>query len=327
VIWSNVLQIHDVSLAPRAELAELSTIGTRFAGQGPALMTEYNVYGARHFLRQLDPESAGEFRWRVIPLLSGQGLDKFASADIDEFQTDAVLVYRTLVLRRSATASRPPSAYQLVWQGHHYEVWQRPPVSPKQIIEHLPLGTATDPAAVPNCDEVRRLAKLAGPKGRLVTVARTPTQVLDLSSAELPTGWDAYTEPPDSVLPNGAGTIRMIANITTPGRYHFFLGGTGFRDRLDITVDGKQIYTGRSGWTWPGLYTPVGTTPLTNGRHHVELHYHGPSLAPGSGGDQFYMGPLVLGLDTTPNRTESLTAANATTLCRRQLDWIEAIRP
>ena len=285
VIWSNVLQVHDVSLAPRAELAELSAIGTRFAGQGPTLMTEFSIYGARHFLRQLDTESAGELRWRVTPLLDGRGLGPSESRDIDAFQTDAVLVYRTLVLRRSATASRPPSVYRLVWQGNRYEVWQRPAASAERIIEHLPLGTATDPAAVPNCDEVRRLARLAGPAGRLVTVARTGTLLLDLGSAELPAGWDAYSEPPDTVLPNGAGTITMVANITTPGRYRFFLGGTGFRDRLDIVVDGRHIYSGRVGWTWPGLVTPVGETPLRKGRHRVELRYHSPSLAPGSGGD------------------------------------------
>jgi hypothetical protein len=36
-----------------------------------------------------------------------------------------VLVYRTLVLRRSPFASRPDRRYGLVWRGRFYEVWQQ----------------------------------------------------------------------------------------------------------------------------------------------------------------------------------------------------------
>jgi len=113
VLWSNVLQVHDVELAPRGELAELSRIGTTFAGQGPALMTDYSPYGSRHFLRQLAPESASEYRWRLIPLLNGKGLEKGSSAEIDAFQTDGVLVYRTLVLRRSDFSTPRPRSLAL----------------------------------------------------------------------------------------------------------------------------------------------------------------------------------------------------------------------
>ena len=52
-------------------------------------------------------------------------LEKGESADIDRIRLDQVLVYRTLVLRRGPAASRPPSAYRLVWSGRYYEVWQR----------------------------------------------------------------------------------------------------------------------------------------------------------------------------------------------------------
>lgn len=325
VIWSNVLQVHDVDLAPRAELADLSAIGTRFAGQGPALMTEYSPYGARHFLRELDAESASELRWNLIPLWNGTGLNKGASADIDEFQTQAVLYYRTLVLRRSATASRPPSVYRRIWQGDRYEVWQRPVVSPERILEHLRLGTPLDPGAVPRCADVKRLAALAA-EGRLVTVARRRTLVLDLSTVPRPVGWAAYTSQPGTVAPEGAGTIELHASVPRPGRYGFWLGGS-FRDRLDVIVDGKQIYSGRVGLTWAGVYAPVGQTTLGKGGHRVELRYHGPGLSPGSGGTQFSMGPLVLGRETAPARTESVTPADATSLCGRRLDWVEAVAP
>ena len=47
VLWSNALQYHDAWLAPREQLAELEGIGERFAGEGPALMTEFQPYGVQ----------------------------------------------------------------------------------------------------------------------------------------------------------------------------------------------------------------------------------------------------------------------------------------
>ena len=143
VFWSNALQYHDVWLAPRGQLHELETIGHDFAGQGPALMTNYEPYGARHFLRSLDPEGASELRRRFVYLTNGKLLDKGGSADIDRIRLDGLLVYRTLVLRRGPAASRPPSVYRLVWSGRYYEVWQRPQPPVKTILQHLPLGSDT----------------------------------------------------------------------------------------------------------------------------------------------------------------------------------------
>ncbi|HEV3479737.1 MAG TPA: hypothetical protein VG144_09840 [Gaiellaceae bacterium] len=126
--WSNALAFGDVTLAPRDQLAELEAIGERFAGQGPALMTEYQPYGVRHFLRELDAEGASELRRRPIPLRDGSMLPKGASGDVAEFRPDALLTYRTLVLRRSPVDTRPAAPYKRVWARRFYEVWQRPDV-------------------------------------------------------------------------------------------------------------------------------------------------------------------------------------------------------
>ena len=110
VFASNALAYRDARLAPHAQLAELEEIGHRFAGAGPALMTEYQPYGVRHFLRHLDAEGASELRRRPVPLRDGRLLGKGESAAIDAFAPEAVLVYRTLVLLRGAdTAARRPS--------------------------------------------------------------------------------------------------------------------------------------------------------------------------------------------------------------------------
>ena len=126
VAWSNGLAFRETSLAPRARLSELEQIGERFAGDGPALMTEYQPYGVRHFLRRLDAEGASELRRRPMPLRDGRVLGKAEYADLAAFAPDAVLVYRTLVLHRSPPVSRPPRQYLLTWRGRYYDVWQRP---------------------------------------------------------------------------------------------------------------------------------------------------------------------------------------------------------
>ena len=125
VLWSNALAYREVNLAPRQQLAELEEIGKEFAGAGPALMTEYQPYGVRHFLRKLDAEGASELRRRPVALQDGSMLPKGAFADLSAFRPADILVYRTLVLRRSPVESRPPAAYRLAWAGRFYEVWRR----------------------------------------------------------------------------------------------------------------------------------------------------------------------------------------------------------
>ena len=113
VLWSGALAYRDVNLAPRDQLAELETIGHRIAGQGPTLMTEYQPYGVRHFLRDSEPEGASELRRRQVPLAGGGTLPKGATADTDRFRLAGLLAYRTLVLRRSPDPESPPVALPL----------------------------------------------------------------------------------------------------------------------------------------------------------------------------------------------------------------------
>jgi hypothetical protein len=79
----------------------------------------------RHFLRELDAEGASELRRRPVTLKDGSMLPKGGFAELSAFRPAEILVYRTLVLRRSPVESRPPAAYRLAWSGRFYEVWQR----------------------------------------------------------------------------------------------------------------------------------------------------------------------------------------------------------
>ena len=306
VLWSNALAYNEVSLAPRGQLHELETIGSSIAGQGPALMTSYEPYGARHFLRNADPEGASELRRRFDYLLDGRLLDKGQSADIDRFRLDGILDYRTLVLRRGPAASRPPSIYRLVRSGRYYEVWQRPEAGAPRILEHLSLGEGSQAAAVPACADVLRLARKAEQAGGTLVTATRPTAI-------------------PVVTPSLSGTASTQVTTTEAGRYTAWLAGDWF-GRSSVTVDDHEVGARRAELNWPGLYTDLGSVELGAGRHTVALTYDTSGWHPGSGGPPFSFGPLTLSREDAREPVQRVASSDARTLCGRRLDWVEAVR-
>ena len=265
VVWSNVLAYHHVTLAPYGQLKELSEIGHRFAGDGPTMVNEYEPYAARHFLRDMDPESPSELRYRVIPLLGGQQVPKGGYADLDQFELPGLLVYRTIVTRTSPVASRPPAPYKLVYDGRWYQVWQRPVQPQRQVLDHLPLGNSIDPTAVPACGQVLRLGREAGQLGLLAAVPRP-----DPSVAGVP-----------SPLPTGDTTAAFV--VSTPGVYQVWLGGSFVR-RVIAYVDRVRVGSSHEVINEAGGWTPLGSIRLAAAAHRVTLSYGDAELYPGSGG-------------------------------------------
>jgi hypothetical protein len=304
VVWSNTLQYHKVWLAPRGQLHELETIGNRIAGQGPTLMTDYQAYGVRHFLRRSEPEGASELRRRFDYLTNGKFLEKGESADIDRFRLDGVLVYRTLVLRRGPAESRPPSIYALAWSGRYYEVWQRPVRPAQTILEHLGLGDANQAAAQPRCSDVLRVARLPG--------------VTSLATAIRPQAiWLGY--PPVS------GESRVEVTLASSGQYAAWLGGDWY-GRSSISVDGHEVGARRMELNWPGNFSELGTVSLTAGRHVVTIRSERGGWRPGSVGTPFSYGPAALSPVDTREPVETVAPGDARSLCGRRLDWVEALR-
>ena len=182
--------------APSSRLAELESIGHDFSGQGPTLLTEFESYGARHFLRTMDAEAASELRRRAVNLRAGGVADTGVSPDVDEIQLDDLLEYLDLlVLRRSGVGSRPPSVYALRSSGDNYQVWQRS-TSANRILEHVPAGSRLQPAAELPCVEILRLGRLAAASnGLLATVLRPPAVVIEGDgTVAVPTAFERYGE-------------------------------------------------------------------------------------------------------------------------------------
>jgi hypothetical protein len=313
VLWSNVAAYGHVTLAPYGQFAELSQIGQRFAGQGPTLINEYNPYAARHFLRAMDPESPSELRFRVDPLRSGQQVAKGGYADLDDFQLDGLLAYRTIVIRTSPVASRPPAPYRLIYNGVWYQVWERPAKLARPVIDSIPLGNSVNPVAVPACSDVLRLAREAGGAGLLAAASRPPAM--------------ASTIP--SPLPNGDTTVAFV--VTTPGRYEVWLGGS-FTKRLTTSVDGIQIGSTHEVLNEAGDYTPLGDIRLGVSAHRVTLSYADATLAPGAAGAGaagpfFPAGPVALSPPPGDIPVTYVQPSAARSLCGKPWDWIEALGP
>jgi hypothetical protein len=288
-------------------------------------MTDYEPYGVRHFLRNADPEGASELRRRRIPLRNGSLLEKGESADVDQFDTPSLLVYRTLVLRRSPVGSRPPAPYQLVSSGRWYDVWQRAITPSPRVISHLPLGDDVNSGAVPKCAEVLALARRAADNGgRLATVRSSPAALITLRSMRHPAGWEPPTEGVNYVLPDSSGTAVSVTNLDSPGRYGVWIGGS-FRGKVEIAVDGRSAGSMRNRLSHGGSYAELGSLTLGAGRHVVTLHYQRGFFHPGNAGSPFPLSPIFLSRETADRPVFYIAPDQARTLCGQRLDWIEAV--
>lgn len=302
VLWSNVLAYGGASLAPYDQLVELERIGDEFAGQGPALMTEYNPNGARHFLRTLDAEGASELRVRPVTLRNGGMAEKGTAPDVDEIDRDALLEYRTLVLRASPVRSRPPSPYRLVWAGEHYEVWQRPEALSGPPPEHLPLGDEVDRSGMPSCSDVVELQRQAQADGfrEARMLAARGALTLDATDGSL--------------------------SVPRSGAYVAWLKGS-IRGLVELFVDGQAAASQRHVLNNDGGFVRLGEVRLARGPHEVELRFGGADLHPGSGGfPRPPTGPLLFArAGREVGEIVSVPIDEARSLCGQRWDWIEAV--
>lgn len=316
ILWSDVQSYRGAWLGPHDQLAELEQVGERFAGQGPALMTEFQPYGARHLLRRLDAEGASELRRRPVPLRDGRILDEGEFADTDELEVgELTRSYPLLVLRRSPVASRPPGAYALVWRGDWYEVWRRTRIA----APHLALGGPLHPAAVPNCRAVEAFAVMGPVNTRPVTPTRRASVVAPIPD-DLPQGWISSGPGTGLAAPAGSAPVRLRIRVPRAGFYGLWLGGS-IAGSLHVALDGRAVSVLDRHINQVGMWRHVTDVRLDAGAHSVELQPRRARFAPGAAAGPFYLGPVAL----AEAIQGSLTAEppNRARLCGRALDWIE----
>jgi hypothetical protein len=360
VLWSNYLQYRDVTLAPRARLAELQTIGTMVGGHGPTFLNEYEIYGDRHFLRAGAPVEPEEYRdgaTESLPTLGNAILTKPAWANIDSFGLNTLAPFRSLVTRVGPTESLPPSIYKLVWHGRYYQLWQQPARATLQVISHTPLGDSLSdafcgvqengpsdplcpiaPASVPSCPAVRALGRTAARDGaELRAYERTDPIVLRGTDTQWGSGWNESADGSKTLRPTAAGaTATAHVNIPFGVRgYQLWLGGS-FTRGFDVAVDGRHIGRAADQLEPTGGFAAVGK-PLTlkPGVHTITITYPKANLSPGNadldGVDYDALTAIALSPPLYPARGAgtmlTVPASRAASLCGRTLDWIEVVKP
>jgi hypothetical protein len=358
VLWSNWLQYRNVTLAPRDQLSELQTIGSKLAGKGPTFINEYQIYADRHFLRAGAPTEPAEYRYgpqEDLPTVTGAILTKSAFADIDSFPLSTLRPYRSLVLRNSPVESEPPSIYgtKPVWQGRYYQLWQQPAHPTHRVIEHVALGDTNldycgsaenettpaslcsiQPAAVDPCPSILTLARVAAQDGgELLAYERANPIVLRGTQTRWPDTWaqdgsGVYAE--DALTATTPGTAVAHVNIPT-GRHRFelWLGG-GFDRGFVVHVDGHLVGSVSNELNNLGEYNQVGAPiTLSAGVHTIDITYPQPNLSPGDADSESYTSLAEIALQQlgTPQRMLEVTPANARELCGKTLDWIEVVAP
>jgi hypothetical protein len=345
VLWGNVLAYHDATLAPRERMAELQHIDKLVAGKGPTFINEYEVYADRHFLRAGEPVEPAEYRYPFLSLRSGIFLTKAGAADLDSFPLATLEPYRSIVTPRSPTESRPPSSYELVWQGRYYQLWQLAAQPRTRILEHVPLGESNthpycgqaqngpgqpecsiDPVAMPPCSQILSLAARASTEHADLLAYQRPEPIIARGDQTLwPANW-IHDRAERALVPTAPGHAVTHIALATEQSYELWLGGSFMRG-FEVSVDGHSEGRVKDELSAFNGYVHVADIVLEPGVHTFTLTYPHPDLTPGSGDNQLTsLNAILLEPQQSP-ATELIRVAPraATTLCGRPLDWIEIV--
>jgi hypothetical protein len=318
VAWSDGIAYHQVRLAPIERMASMeraASYAERY-GDGLWLFNEWEEY-AKYFMRGIRINAATEsvsprrVELRRPSPIFGQYFD------LDQQRLAYVESFPGIVVRRSPVASRPPSNFRRVYANRFYELWRRTGPAPR---EHLALQGPILATAVPDCAQVRALARRAG-RGHLVAAHAPAATVLDPSHASRSPEWVPDQSAPGTLTPitpgEAMGRIRTAA-----GPYVAWLRGS-FGRPVAVEVDGRRVGEA-SGIGTPGQFAEVGKVVLSAGSHRALIGRGGGNAEPGNG-VHGNIGPLVL-LRAEPERLVAVAPADAVRdLCGRPWDWIELV--
>jgi hypothetical protein len=315
VLASDVAQYHSSNLAPTARYEELASINDRFAGRGPTLFTDFDEY-SMYALRDLDV-GGPDFVYpppALAALAGGYGRPVL----LDRASPASLTGYPLIVTRRDPTASPPPAAYDLAWQGTYYDVWARR-AGALPAARHLAVTGRRVPLA---CARVQHLARVAQAHGLAVVGAEAPTLVrVKLRRAARPKGWGRERA---GFAMRRPGTLSARFRVPHGGVWEVWLQGQ-FMPRVSVTVDGRARGS-IAGQLAGNSLVPDTATPfalrLSSGAHTLSVTRAGFSLAPGNGGAAVLDAVLLTPAGTPARRLRTLTAADA---CEHRYDWVEVV--
>jgi hypothetical protein len=288
-------------------------------------MTDYSVFGGRHFLRTLDTEVASELRVNQIPLRDGSIGVKGQSFDVSSFPPSTLEPYPVLVLRRSPSGTRPPLNYELVRSGAYYDVWRRIPGS-APVTADVPLaGTFAVPDA-DSCAAITALSAQAPGGAALVGSLRPEIVTIPLGQGDLPPGWTA-SDDGASIVASGAGTVTAPFTVSEGGVVEVWIAGS-YPGVLTVSIDGAPVETGLSNLEFDDRNaTPIGTLTLTAGAHELTITHETPWWRPGTEIGPFTFGPAFVTPSPRPTQLVEVPARRAAELCGLDLEWVAIATP
>jgi hypothetical protein len=319
VIASDALQYHAQNLAPTARYQELASVNTRFAGQGPTLVTDFDEYSL-YVLRDLDV-AGPDFAFHP-PALSVLARGHGAPVHLELAAPTLLLPYKLIVSRRDPASARPPAAYSLAWQGTYYDVWRRRAHAKTALLDLAP----THNHSLISCKRILAAAQTARTHKAVLVVSRPALTVhLNLRRAQRSHNW-IFTG--DTLLMNGAGELSVRTRVPTSGVWELWIRGEIMR-ALTVSVDGRSLarisdqVAGNN--ENPNTMTPV-RLHLKRGEHEIEFTRGGVNLAPGNGGSARISSAFLTPAQNDGRRPLArVLPARAHTLCGQKLSWIEVI--
>jgi hypothetical protein len=323
VLGSDALAYHATGLAPTQRYSEFIAIGHRFAGQGPALLSDFDEYGL-YVLRDMRVDAPGYAYRGVMTLADGTTPLYGHSYDVDQIAQSTLQRYPLIVMRRSPAWSRPPSNYAEVWSGPSFEVWRRTGPAPSA---HLPLGGLGQPVALARCAQVRPLASQARREhGRLEYAERSPNIVLNMGAATRSPSTlllsDLEGQPQIAI--GGPARVEMDFEVRQAGSYRLWLGGNVDRP-MRVMIDGRLVGDPTEVFGGDANKYPVGTIGLGAGRHRLQMVKGGGSLRPGDKASTLIDGGLLVPVSAEQESVESVAPGAWRSLCGRWLDWVEVV--
>jgi hypothetical protein len=317
VTVSDALQYHGSNLAPTARYQELASLGSRFAGKGPTLFTDFDEY-ALYELRDLD--IGGPDFVYPPPALAAVAGGYGNPVDLNRARPQDLLAYPLIVTRRDPSAARPPSAYRLLSQGAYYQVWARRPGA-SAALEHLALaGSASE-----ECSRIHGLVRAAGVhRAQLIAAESSELVRISLADSAHPSRWGHERQ---GLVMLRAGTLTADFALPTAGVWDVWVQGQ-IMPTVRLSLDGRPLAS--IGAQLSGNSLVPDTAPplparLAAGAHRLTLSRGGGfSLPPGDGGsavlDAIFLTPTAAHPE---GQLRSLPLSRWRALCGRRYDWVE----
>jgi hypothetical protein len=323
ILASDVLAYSHARVAPTAQMEAIGQTGDRFAGRGLVLWNEFQEY-AKYFARAakisvpFEALTPQQVQLRLPTYFYGRYFD------LDEELLPFVEGYPIVVTRRSPSASRPPANYKLVYQNAYYLGWER--TSAPRVLEHLPLQQQFSPSLQVQCSALGPIVAKA-PHGSELVVATAPevSWFVPISDLKRSGGWAPDPNLPGVVETRTGGHAEGVLHVKRAGAYRVWVQGD-FPRPVQVQIDGRTVGS-VSGANTPGQWLQAATVHLRPGRYPARVvmvagHRH---FGPG----EWWPGTLgaVELQSTTPGRMSTLALSRWRTLCGREADWVEVVRP